>query len=144
MFVFSNIFITFVYIYIYIYIYTHVYVCYEGQLKNLVDTYFVFTFIEAKCFYLPITLKAVKTITSITSNGNWNCVFFGKVRIMVTRKYIFLHSSVLLKFQSHRYLLTVIAGNQQMKAICFPIKSLKYKRQGGNAYWRILASVRFK
>ena len=66
MFVFSNIFITFVYIYIY----THVYVCYEGQLKNLVDTYFVFTFIEAKCFYLPITLKAVKTITSITSNGN--------------------------------------------------------------------------
>ena len=70
MFVFSNIFITFVYIYIYIYIYINVYVCYEGQLKNLVDTYFVFTFIEAKCFYLPITLKAVKTITSITSNGN--------------------------------------------------------------------------
>ena len=68
MFVFSNIFITFVYIYIYIY--THVYLCYVGQLKNLVDTYFVFTFIEAKCFYLPITLKAVKTITSITSNGN--------------------------------------------------------------------------
>lgn len=53
----------------------HVHVYYEGQLKNLVDTYFVFTFIEVKFFYLPITSKAVKTVTSATSNGNWNCVF---------------------------------------------------------------------
>lgn len=60
-----------VYVYIYYFrIYIHVHVYYEKQLKNLVDTYFVFTFIEAKIFYLPIILKVVKKIASGISNGN--------------------------------------------------------------------------